>query len=101
MESEPWWAVHLRWVLLLLFAVGAWAQLAVQPPQPVYEGQTVGAIDLIGNPHRDVEAFRPLVEQKAGEPYSQSKVEASIAALERTGPFLTVEVNIIPDPAGL
>jgi len=91
----------LRGVLLLLFAVGAWAQLAVQPPQPVYEGQTVGAIDLIGNPHRDVEAFRPLIEQKAGEPYSQSNVEASIAALERTGQFPKVEVNVVPDPAGL
>ena len=93
--------MHLRWVLLLLFAVGAWAQIAVQAPQPVYDGQTVGAIDLIGNPHRDVEAFRPLVEQKAGEPYSQSKVEASIAALERTGQFPKVEVNVVPDPAGL
>jgi len=91
----------LRWVLLLLFAVGAWAQIAAQTPQPVYDGQTVGAIDLIGNPHRDVEAFRPLVVQKADEPYSQSKVEASIAALERTGQFPRVEVNVVPDPAGL
>lgn len=91
----------MRWVLLLLFAVGAWAQIAAQTPQPVYDGQTVGAIDLIGNPHRDVEAFRPLVVQKADEPYSQSKVEASIAALERTGQFPRVEVNVVPDPAGL
>jgi outer membrane protein insertion porin family len=81
--------------------VAIFAQLAVQTPQPVYERQTVGAIDLIGNPHRDVDAFRPLVEQKAGEPYSQSKVEASIAALERTGQFPSVQVNVVPDPAGL
>jgi outer membrane protein insertion porin family len=93
--------VHLRGGFLLLFAVGTWAQLAVQPPRPVYEGQTVGAIDLIGNPHRDVEAFRPLVEQKAGEPYSQSKVETSIAAFKRTGQFPKVEVNVVPDPVGL
>ena len=93
--------MRVRGVLLLLFAVGAWAQIAVQPPQTVYDGQTVGAIDLVGNPHRDVEAFRPLIEQKAGEPYSQSKVEASIAALERTGQFPKVGVNVVPDPAGL
>ncbi len=93
--------MHLRRLLLLLLAVGAWAQIAVQAPQPVYDGQTVGEIDLIGNPHRDVEAFRPLVEQKAGEPYSQSKVEASVAALERTGQFPKVEVNIVPDLMGL
>ena len=86
---------------LLLFAAGASAQLAVQAPQPVYEGQTVGAIDLIGNPHRDVEKFRPLVEQKAGEAYSDAKVKASIAALEGTGQFPKVEVDVVPDPAGL
>jgi outer membrane protein insertion porin family len=88
-------------LLLLLFPVAIFAQLAVQKPQPVYEGQTVGAIDLIGNPHRDVEALKPLVEQKAGEPYSQSKVEASITALERTGQFPSVQVNVVPDAAGL
>lgn len=94
--------MHLRGLLLLLlFPVATWAQLAVQTPQPVYEGQTVGAIDLIGNPHRDVEALRPLVEQKAGQPYSQSKVEASIAALECTGQFPKVQVSVVPDPAGL
>ena len=79
----------------------AWAQLAVQGSQPVYNGQNVGAIDLIGNPHRDMESFRPLIAQKAGEAYSQDKVEASIAALERTGQFPKVQVNVVPDPSGL
>ncbi len=96
-----WWPVRVRGALLLLLGVGAWAQIAVQPPQPVYEGQQVGAIDLIGNPHRDVDSLRPLVEQKAGEPYSHSKVEASIAAIEHTGQFPKVSVEVVPDPAGL
>ena len=61
----------------------------------------MGAIDIIGNPHRDVEPLRPLVEQKTGAPYSQSKVEASIAALQGTGQFKKVEVNVVPDPSGL
>jgi len=91
----------VRGVVLLLFATGAWAQLAVQGPQPIYEGQTVGAIDLIGNPHRDLEAFRTLVEQKASAPYSEAQVKASIDALERTGQFPKVEVDVVPDPAGL
>jgi outer membrane protein insertion porin family len=85
----------------LLFVTAAWAQLAVQGPQSVYEGQNVGAIDLIGNPHRDMEPLRPLVVQKADEPYSQAKVQASIAALEHTGQFPKVEVNVVPDPSGL
>ena len=88
-------------MFLLLIAIGARAQLAVQGPQPVYEGQTVTAIDLIANPHRDVSPFSALIEQKAGGPYSQSKIEASIAALKRTGQFPKVEVNVVPDPNGL
>ena len=95
------WPVRLRGALLSLVAVGAWTQLAAQRPQPIYEGQTVGAIDIIGNPHRDLEAFRSLIEQKAGEPYSESKVEASITALERSGQFPKVEVDVVPDASGL
>jgi outer membrane protein assembly factor BamA len=88
-------------VFLFFFAVASWAQLAVQGPQPVYNGQTVGTIDLIGNPHRNLEPFRPLIEQKTDEPYSESEVEASIAALERSGQFPKVEVTVVPDPSGL
>ncbi len=73
----------------------------MQGPQSVYDGQTVGAIDLIGNPHRDLEPFRSLIEQKTGAPYLQSKVEASVAALERSGQFPKVEVTVVPDPLGL
>jgi outer membrane protein assembly factor BamA len=101
MEREIWWPVPLRIALLLLFTAGAWAQLAVQGPQPIYDGQNVGAIDLIGNPHRDVESFRHLIEQQPGQPYSQSKVETSIAALQRSGEFPKVEVEVVPDPSGL
>ena len=88
-------------IFLFLFAVEASAQLAVQGPQSIYDGQIIGEIDLIGNPHRDMAPFRRLIEQKAGEPYSQSRVEASIAALEQTGQFPRVEVNVAPNPLGL
>lgn len=88
-------------MFFLVLAVGAWAQVAVPHPQPVYEGQNVGAIDLVANPHRDVEPLRPLIEQKVSAPYSQPKVEASIAALQATGQFKKVEVNVVPDPSGL
>ena len=75
--------MHVSGVFFLLFATAAAAQVAVQSPQSAYEGQNVAAIDLIANPHRDVEPLRPLVVQKAGQPYSQANVEASITALER------------------
>ena len=93
--------MRLSGILFFLLTAATWAQLAVQAPQPVYNGQNVAAIDLIGNPHHDMELFRSLIVQKIGEPYSQDKVEASIAALEHSGQFPKVQVNVVPDTSGL
>jgi len=70
-------------------------------PQALYEGQSVTAVDLIANPHRDVEPLHAVVAQKPGQPYSQEKVLASIDALQKTGQFEKVTVSVIPDIAGL
>jgi outer membrane protein insertion porin family len=93
--------MRLSGLFFLLFVSASWAQLTVQEPRPIYDGQNVAAIDLIGNPHRDVEPLRPLVKQKAGQPYSQADVEASISALRQTGQFPNVGVNVVPAPTGL
>jgi outer membrane protein insertion porin family len=95
------WFLAMRWlaVILLLWATISRAQLAIQGPKPTYNGQTVSAVDLIANPHRDVGPLRSLVLQKAGKPYSQDKVEKSIAAL--VGQFPKVQVSIIPEITGL
>jgi len=84
-----------------LWATAVSAQLTVEGPQPIYNGQNVSAIDLISNPHRDTDPLQPLVQQKAGEPYAEEKVEASIAALQRTGQFTKVEVSVVPEITGL
>jgi len=89
------------YLLLLMVTIPAWCQLTVLGPQSVYDGQTVSAIDLIANPHRNVEPLRSVLVQRAGQPYSQSNVETSITRLERTGQFPKVEVNVIPDTDGL
>jgi outer membrane protein insertion porin family len=94
-------SVLLLLLVPLLFVRLACGQLALQGPQTVYDGQIVGAIDLVGNPHRDLEPYRELVVQKAGEPYSQEKVLTSIAALERTGQFPKVQATVVADPSGL
>jgi outer membrane protein insertion porin family len=86
--------------LFLISAVG-FAQLAFQGPSASSEGQNVTAVSLIGNPHRDLETLRPVVTQKAGEPYSQGKVEESIAALQQAGKFPKVQVSVIPEIGGL
>ncbi len=93
--------VRVSGAFFFLFAAAAGAQVAVLKPQSAYEGQNVAAIDLIANPHRDVEPLRALVEQKAGQPYSQDKIQASIMALEHTGQFPKVQVTVVPDLSGL
>jgi outer membrane protein insertion porin family len=88
-------------LFLLVFVAAAWAQLSTLGPQAVYEGQSVVAVDLIANPHRDVEPLRPLLTQKEGEPYSQANVEETIAALQQKGGFPKVTVTVLPEPSGL
>jgi outer membrane protein insertion porin family len=93
--------MRLSVLLVCVFAASAWSQVQVEGPSSVYDGQQVTAIDLIGNPHRNLETFRSVVIQKAGEPYSQAKVEASIQALQLAGDFPQVLVNLVPDLSGL
>ena len=88
-------------LIVLCAATVTWAQVAVLGPSSVYQGQKVSAVDLIGNPHRDLEPLRAIALQKAGEPYSQTKVEASIQALQKAGGFPKVTVSVIPELAGL
>jgi outer membrane protein insertion porin family len=88
-------------VFVFMASFFAYAQQNVLGPQSVYEGQNVDAVDLIGNPHRNLEPLRSVVTQKAKEPYSESKVEASIAALQKTGGFPKVNVQVVPDASGL
>lgn len=94
--------------LLFLFVAGVLptsvlggAQVFATGPQSTFDGQTVSAIDLIANPHRDIESFRSSVTQQVGEPYAQAKVEASISALQKQGNFDKVTVNVVPDISGL
>ncbi len=82
-------------------AVPSEAQELTVQQQVIYEGQKVAVVDLISKPATDVEALRPLVVQKAEQPYSQEKVKASVAALGKTRQFTTVNVLVKPEAAGL
>ncbi len=88
-------------LFVMFSACAALAQLAPQGPQAAYEGQSVSAVSLIANPHRDLESLRSVLTQKAGEPYSQEKVEESAAALQQKGGFEKVQVNVVPEIQGL
>ena len=93
--------MRLLAVLFFLSATAALAQVAIQGPQATYNGQNVSEIDLIANPHRDVEPLRSLVVQRTSQPYSQEQIEASITALQNTHLFPKVEVSVVPEIAGL
>ena len=67
----------------------------------MYEGQTVTAIDLVANPHRDTEPLRSVIAQKVGQPYSHDQIAESVLALEKAGKFPKVTAQVIPDPSGL
>jgi outer membrane protein insertion porin family len=93
------------WVILILVVFG-WpsstqCQQTSQNNKVSYEGQKAAAVELVANPKISVESLRPLVQQRAGEPYSRSKVADTISALQGTGRFTKVEVDVKPDPGGL
>jgi outer membrane protein insertion porin family len=88
------------WFWFLCSLVAA-AQISSTGPQPFYNGQIVNSVDLIANPHRNVEPLVAAVRQKAGQPYSEADIEASIEALQKLGGFQKVTVNVIPDVSGL
>ena len=90
---------------MLFFALTAGVPLRAQVPsisaQPIYEGQTLSAVDLVANPNRNVESLRSLLVQKAGQPFSEAKVQASIVALEKQGGFSGVKAQMISNTSGL
>ena len=88
-------------LLFVSFSSLALPQLAPQAPQASYEGQTVSAVSLVANPHRDLRSLYPVISQKTGEPYSQAKIKASAEALQKTGHFPKVNVNVVPEINGL
>jgi outer membrane protein assembly factor BamA len=102
------WKLIRCWIMrvlvfgFLIFAtMVARGQLAPQGPQPAYNGQNVSAISLVANPRRDQTPLQAVVTQRAGEPYSQQKIDESAEALRRAGNFPKVDVNVVPDITGL
>jgi len=96
----------MRWWLTLIFvALTGWSSVYSQQATPSnkvsYEGQKVAKVDLAANPKISVDSVRPLVQQKAGEPYSSEKVNNTIAALEKTGRFTKVQLEVKPEAEGL
>ena len=96
-------AVPAALVLVLLASLFcstiAWS--AQQDSAQLYEGLNVSTIDLVAQPTVNVEDLRPLVAQKADTPYSTAAIQKSAEALEGTGKFTKVEVEVKPEAKGL
>jgi outer membrane protein assembly factor BamA len=88
-------------LLLLLAACSTFAQRSFPSPEAAYQGEIVTSIDLVANPHVELGPFHDLLVQKPGQPYAHEKVQASIAALEKTRKFGTVRAGVTPKPNGL
>lgn len=68
---------------------------------PSYEGQNVSSVELAGQPELNTRSLLPLLVQKQGEPFSQAKVDETIAALKSTRRFDDVQLQIRPEPQGV
>ncbi|HLJ29738.1 MAG TPA: POTRA domain-containing protein [Candidatus Angelobacter sp.] len=66
-----------------------------------YEGQQVSSVELAGRPDLNIRDLKQWIVQPQGAPYSQEKIDQSIAALKKAGSFTEVQVEVIPQPAGL
>jgi outer membrane protein assembly factor BamA len=87
-------------LVLLVFLATSHAQTPASS-NAAYQGEKVAFVDVVANPHVDVQPLRGLLVQKAGETYSREQVEASVAALEATKQFSKVRVLVAPEPKGL
>lgn len=61
----------------------------------------MSSVSVIANPHLNVDGLLPLIQQKAGQPYSSKAVDASVEALKNTHGFSKVETQVTPETAGL
>src|SRR5215471_3092598 len=100
---------RMRKIVRALMLCALWAPGAQSPAQrqqnhqePVfsYEGQMVSSVSLAGQPDL---AQAPQIElaQKANTPYSQNKIDETVARLKQTGRFQNVIVQVTPEAKGL
>ncbi|MGH9567415.1 MAG: POTRA domain-containing protein, partial [Candidatus Angelobacter sp.] len=66
-----------------------------------YEGQRVASVELAGRPDLNLRAMKPLVAQPINAPYTQQKIDQTVAALKKSGQFQDVDVQVTPEANGL
>jgi outer membrane protein insertion porin family len=66
-----------------------------------YEGQIVTAVEIAGRPDATTAEFSSLFVQHEDAPFSQDKIQQTIAALKATGKFKEVQLQIAPEARGV
>jgi outer membrane protein assembly factor BamA len=102
---------HRKWVsvtrrLTLAWLIAVYASTAgAQENQPTtyegFEGRMVSKVDIAASPVMNVEAFRPLIKEKTGEPFSMAAIRESVSALQKTALFSQVQVKVEPEQSGV
>jgi outer membrane protein insertion porin family len=82
-------------------AIGVTAQESQPSTYEGFEGQTVSKVDIAASPVMNVEVFRPLLKQQAGQPFSIAAIRESVAALQTTTLFSQVQVKVEPEQSGV
>jgi outer membrane protein insertion porin family len=75
-------------------------EIQATTPAITYEGQKVTSVQLAGQPDGNLKSLRSLIVQPINAPYSQAKVDQTVAALKQAG-FQNVEVQVSPSAEGL
>jgi outer membrane protein insertion porin family len=90
-------------VLSLAFLATALAQEATPPPTASisYEGQHVASVEIAGRPNLNLRTMNALIAQPKNAPYKQAQVDATVAALKKSGEFQDVQVTVTPEANGL
>src|ERR1051325_1882771 len=74
----------------------------IEPTQAIsYEGQRVASVQLAGQPDGTPRKLRALITQSINAPYSQAKVDETVAALKKAGGVKDVDVQITPAAEGV
>ena len=66
-----------------------------------FEGLNVSKVDIAASPVMNVDVFRPLIKQKAGEPFAMAAIRDSVGALQKTTLFSQVQVKVEPEQSGV
>src|SRR5262245_23874064 len=66
-----------------------------------YEGQKISSIELAGQPDLNADEFSPLLAQHSGESFSGEKITQTLSALQRTGKFTDVQLDLRPEQEGV